>query len=307
MSRMPELFLNAAYGFAWRLVRMLPTTLARALFQFGADRMAHRGGAGVCQLRKNLARVVPQANEAELEELVREGLRSYARYWCEVFRLPSMDHRALYHRFDSCMTGRENLDAAIAQGQGVIVALPHSGNFDVGGIWLMHHVGSFTTVVERLRPESLYRRFVAYRQSLGFEILPLTGGARSPSEVLMERLRDNQVVCLVSDRDLSRSGIPVTFFGEPARMPAGPAKLACATGAVLLPLGSWYTENGWACRIHPPIRVNDRAGVAAATQALADVFAGDIAAHPTDWHMLQKLWLADLPATSRTPLPDTLT
>jgi KDO2-lipid IV(A) lauroyltransferase len=81
-------------------------------------------------------------------------------------------------------------------------------------------------------------------------------------------------------------------------MPPGPAMLAVTTGAALLPVSMWFTEDGWAQRVNPPVeigtgRLRDR--VAAATQAMADAFAADIAAHPADWHMLQRLWLADYP------------
>lgn len=286
---------DLGFGAGWGLVRLLPAGLAGTLFRVGADFSSRRPGPGVLQLRRNLARVVPRAGDDELDELVREGVRSYARYWCEAFRLPSMDLPALYRRVDPEVAGQEYLDAAFAEGNGAILALPHTANFDIAGAWLVQREGGFTTVAERLRPESLYRRFVAYRESLGFEILPLTGGERHPFVVLSQRLRANKVVCLISDRDLTTSGLPVTFFGAEARMPAGPAMLAARTGAALLPVGSWFTDDGgWTFRIHPPIKVAGKAGIGAATQAMADVFAGDIASAPADWHMMQKLWLADL-------------
>lgn len=285
---------DLGFGAGWRLAGMLPDSTAAALFRFGADRAFRRDGAGVRQLRRNLARVVPRAGDDELDELVRAGVRSYARYWCEAFRLPSTDLDALYQRVDPHIAGQEYLEKALADGNGAIVSLSHSGNFDVAGVWVARRLGGFTTVAERLRPESLYRRFVAYRESLGFEIVPLTGGERHPFVVLSQRLRANKVVCLVSDRDLTSTGVPVTFFGEQTRMPGGPALLAARTGAALLPVGSWFTEDGWSFRIHPPVKVAGKAGVPAATQAVADVFAGDIAAHPVDWHMWQQLWLTDL-------------
>jgi lauroyl/myristoyl acyltransferase len=284
------------YGAGWRLVRYMPAGAAGALFRFGADLAARRGGPSVTQLRRNLARVVPRAGDDELDDLVKECVRSYARYWCESFRLPAMNHDELYTRVDPDLKGQEYLDAALAEGNGAVVALPHSGNFDIAGVWVARRYGGFTTVVERLRPESLYRRFQAYRESLGFEILPLTGGERHPFVVLSQRLRANGIVCLVSDRDLSSSGLPVTFFGEQTRMPGGPAMLAARTGAALLPVRSWFNGDGWSFRIHPPIKVADKQAVGAATQAMADVFAGDIAARPSDWHMMQKLWLSDLEA-----------
>jgi phosphatidylinositol dimannoside acyltransferase len=296
-------FVDAGYAAGWQLARVLPETVTRFVFQSGADVAAWRPGHSTRQLRRNLARVVPQAGGAELDWLVRQALRSYARYWCEAFRLPAMDHGAVHRAVDAAIRGVEHLDAALAAGRGAVLALPHSGNWDAAGVWLVRQVGTFTTVAERLRPESLYQRFVAYRESLGFEILPLTGGVEPVASALARRLRSNGVVCLVADRDLSSSGVPVTFFGEQARMPGGPAYLAARTGAALVPAGCWNTPDGWGVGFHPPVDVA-RNGIRGATQALADAFAGDVAAHPADWHMLQPLWLADLPAARRAALAE---
>jgi KDO2-lipid IV(A) lauroyltransferase len=184
------------------------------------------------------------------------------------------------------------------------MALPHSGNWDMAGVWFVQAYGRFTTVAERLKPESLYRRFIDYRESLGFEVIPLSGGEQPPFALLSERLLDNKLVCLMAERDLSRTGVQVDFFGEPTRMPAGPAKLAITTGAALLPVHCWY--DGDDCRITfcPPL---DCAGgdVGVVTQALADVFARNIAEHPADWHMLQPQWLADLSEERRARLAGT--
>jgi KDO2-lipid IV(A) lauroyltransferase len=208
-----------------------------------------------------------------------------------------MDLGSVAERVDARTEGREVLDAALDRGRGAVIALPHIGNWDVAGLWLCARHGSFTTVAERLKPESLYDRFVAYRESLGFEVVPLTGGARPPLEVLRERLRQNRVVCLLGDRDLSQRGLEVDFFGEPARLPAGPALLAATTGATLLPVSMWFTEDGWAQALDPPVMLPEgplREVVREGTQALAYAFEQQIAAHPADWHMLQKLWSADL-------------
>lgn len=283
-----------AYAAGWRLARMLSEPAASAIFSLGADLATWRGGPSVQQLRRNLARVVPQADAAELDELTKRAMRSYARYWQESFRLPAMDHERVRSKVASAITGVENLDAALAEGNGVVFALPHTGNWDAAGVWLTGYLGGFTTVVERLEPESVFRRFVAFRESLGFEVVPLTGDSAA-FRVLLKRLRENKAICLVGDRDLTGSGIDVTFFGEQTRMPPGPARLAATTGAALIPVGCWFTEGGWQIRMHPRIRVTARAEVPAATQALADIFAGDIAAHPTDWHMLQPFWTADFP------------
>ena len=234
MSGLGERLADFGYATGWGLVKSLPEPMARGSFRLGADLAVRRDGPGVRQLRRNLQRVVPKAGPTELDELVRDGLRSYARYWMETFRLPSMDREDIYRRVDEVVVGSQLIDAALDRGKGVVIALPHTGNFDVSGIWLVGHAGGFTTVVERLRPESLYERFMAYRESLGFELIPASGGSVAPYRVLIERLRANGIVCLPADRDLSERGVPVTFFGAETRMPAGPARLAALTGAQLL-------------------------------------------------------------------------
>ena len=172
-----------------------------------------------------------------------------------------------------------------------MLALPHSGNWDLAGVWVTQRVGSPVVVAERLRPDSLFRRFVRFREGLGFEIIPLTGTETPPLEQLAARLREGRMVGLLAERDMTGTGVPVSFFGEPARMPAGPARLAIDTGAPLLPVNCWFTPDGWGFQVGPPIEAVD--GVQGTTQALADRFAAAIAAHPADWHMLQRVWTAD--------------
>lgn len=287
---------DLGYATGWRVVRALPERLAVAIFDTGADIAARRGG-GPQQLRRNLARVLGVPPEHVPDDLIRDSLRSYARYWREAFRLPSMDLVETAAAIDSSIGGQEHLERAMADGRGAILALPHSGNWDMAGVWCTQTWGGLSTVAERLKPESLYQRFVAYRESLGFEIFPLSGGQTPPFGELAQRLRDNKIVCLLGERDLAAKGVPVTFFGAPTRMPAGPAKLAIETGAALLPVHCWFTDGGWGFSVDAPIDV--AVGVEGATQALADRFAANIAAHPADWHMLQPLWLDDLSAARR--------
>jgi len=202
-----------------------------------------------------------------------------------------MDHAELGKRLS--VQDIEMVWSALEDGRGAVLALPHSGNWDMAGVWMVQNHGTFATVAERLKPESLYHRFLAYRESLGFEVVPLSGGERSPFDVLSDRLRDNGVVCLMADRDLTSTGVQVDFFGEPTRLPAGPAKLALHTGAALFPAHCWFEGDGWGIRVYPELDTSS-GDVALITQALADRFAGNIAAHPADWHMLQPQWLADL-------------
>ncbi|ODR00301.1 phosphatidylinositol mannoside acyltransferase [Mycobacterium intermedium] len=279
------------YAAGWMAVRALPEFAARNAFDAGAWYAARNGGPD--QLRKNLARVIGTTPAGVPDSLMRASLASYGRYWREAFRLPTMDHDAIARHLDHVIQGLDILDAALAAGRGAIVALPHSGNWDMAGVWVAQRHGTFTTVAERLKPESLYRRFIDYREGLGFEVLPLSGGPRPPFEVLCERLRDNHIVCLMAERDLTRTGVEVEFFGEPTRMPAGPAKLAVETGAALLPTHCWFEPDGWGFEVYAPLDCSS-GDVGAITQAMADQFAVNIAAHPEDWHMMQPQWLSDL-------------
>jgi KDO2-lipid IV(A) lauroyltransferase len=288
-----------AYASGWMAIRAMPEFAARTAFDTGARYAARNGGPE--QLRKNLARVIGVAPNDVPDDLMRASLASYGRYWREAFRLPTMDLPVMARRFQAGVVGQDNVDAALAAGRGVVMALPHSGNWDMAGVWLAQTYGTFTTVAERLKPESLYRRFIRYRESLGFEMLPHSGGERPPFEVLCDRLRKNKLVCLMAERDLTRSGVQVEFFGEPTRMPAGPAKLAISTGAVLLAAHSWFDDQGWGQSLGPALDCTS-GDVGAITQALADQFAKNIAAHPEDWHMLQPQWLADLPTERRVKL-----
>ncbi|MCF6507535.1 phosphatidylinositol mannoside acyltransferase [Blastococcus sp. MG754426] len=285
---------DAGYAAGWRAVRMLPEPAARALFDQAGGWAAGRDGRGVRQLRANL-RVVTggRLTEPELAELTRRAMRSYARYWQEAFRLPTLTAQRI--RADSDVPGIEHIARARAEGRGVVVALPHSGNWDAAGAWFTDWLdGPFMTVAERLRPESLYRRFLAYREALGFRVVPLTGGERPSSEVLREWLADGGVACLLVDRNLGAGGVPVTFFGRPATMPGGAALLAERTGAALLPVVCQFTPGGWRMCVHPevpvrgPGRLKDR--VSTAMQQVADVFTAGIAERPEDWHMLGRVW-----------------
>lgn len=305
-----EWALDAGYGLGWSMVRRLPPPVARGLFTGAAELAARRDGPAVRQLRTNLRRAAPQAGADELDALVRAGLRSYARYWREAFCLPTADHEAIYRRVDALTVGREHLLDALTAGRGAVVALPHTGNWDVAGLWLVHALrawgrpAQFSTIVARLRPESLYRRFVDYRESLGFEILPTSGYAELPLRTLARRLAVNGVVCLLADLDLTRRGVPVTFLGSPARMPPGPARLAADTGAALLPVSCSFTDHpeGWRQEIHPAVPVSEVSAVGPAVQHLADTFGAAITARPQDWHMTQRIW-RDRGPRSRPPVP----
>jgi KDO2-lipid IV(A) lauroyltransferase len=296
VTSLQERLVDGAYALGWSTVKKLPEPVAVRLGRTVADIAWKRRGKGVQRLESNYARVLPDATPQRLAELSRAGMRSYLRYWMESFRLPAWSEERVRTGFD--VKDVHHLTDGLASDKGVILALPHMGNWDLAGAWVTTKLQTpFTTVAERLKPESLYDRFVAYREGLGMEVLPHSGGTAFGT--LARRLRDGGLICLVAERDLSASGVEVEFFGETTRMPAGPALLAQQTGAVLLPVTLWYDDSPvMQGRVHSPVEVpetgNRAEKTSVMTQALADAFATGIAEHPEDWHMLQRLWLKDL-------------
>ena len=298
-SNMKARLIGAAYGLGWTAVCRLPGSWASAAFRTVADVAWRKQGPRVRVLEGNLHRVLgPEASGAEIRAHSRAAMRSYARYWLETFRLPVMSQARMVT--DTVSYGHvEDLLANLAAGRGVVVPLPHMGNWDQAGVWVIGRgAGSFTTVMERLEPESVYDRFVALREGIGMEVLPATGGP-SPFGVLAQRLRAGKLVALPCDRDVTGNGIEVEFFGEQALMMGGPAALAVQTGAALMPATLWFEgDDRWGVRIHEEIPVpaeGDRWQKAAVmTQEIARVFEQAIREHPADWHMLQRVFVSDL-------------
>jgi lauroyl/myristoyl acyltransferase len=299
---------SAAFSAGWSLVCRLPESVARALFNFGADIAWRREGAGVQVLEGNLVRVLrttggdtlpPAEFGAELRALSRAVMRSYARYYLETFRLQIIPDERLQAGMH---VNQENVDLTLEHlknGRGVIYALPHMGDFEQAGRWvILAGAGSIVAPAERLKPESVFQKFLAFRESLGMEIVPTSGGPH-PFGVMAQRLRAGKLVTIVADRDLSDTGVEVDFLGEKALFPAGPAALAVQTGAALMPVScSFVGEAEWAAHVYDEIPVPAtgprKEKIAAMTQALATVFEQAIREHPEDWHMLQKVFVNDL-------------
>lgn len=285
------------YRLGWKVINHLPERWVHRGFSAATEILWRRQGHGVQVLEGNLLRVLgPGASGPQLRAVSRAAMRSYGRYWMEVFRLPAIGT----DRILSDMKVNDQAEQALAEaaaGKGVIFALPHMGNWEVAGAFVVGRGIKFTTVAERLKPDSVFEMFKDFRESLGMEVIPLDKGA-SAFGLLAQRLRAGNMVCLLCDRDLTESGVEVDFFGEKARMAAGAAALAVQTGAPLRAVSLWFTEDGWAASasedIPVPAEGDRRAKAAAMTQELARAFEKGITEHPEDWHMLQRVFLADL-------------
>jgi len=302
-GRLSERLTGFAYQLGWKVTCRVPEPWARWAFTKTADVAWRRQGPKVQVLEANLRRVLSYSSASadvdgkELRALSRATLRSYARYWLEVFRLPVIPVARIVSGMHVNPAGEAALFANLKAGRGVVLALPHMGNFEQAGAWVVARgAGSLTTVAERLRPESVYEAFVRFREGLGMDVLPLTGG-HSPFGILAQRLRAGGLVCLVSDRDLKETGVEVEMFEEQARI-AATAALAVQTGAALMPVATWFEGQDWGAHIYEEIPVPEAGAraekIVAMSQQLARVFEAAIAEHPADWHMLQRVFTADL-------------
>jgi phosphatidylinositol dimannoside acyltransferase len=283
-------FLVAGGYFAgWRIVRALPEKFAYRVFERLGKIALSRNGASIKRLRSNLSRVCPEKSDIEMDRLMQEAMSSYMRYWCDTFRSPDWSQDKISQ---TVTTVREDLlTGPMRAGTGVVVALPHAGNWDHAGSYFCAMGLPLVTVAERLKPEALFNKFLEYRQNIGMEVLALDSRSMA---TLLKRAREGALIALVADRDLSKSGVDVSFFNYPARMPAGPALLAVRTGIPLITAFVSYTDTGIHIEFNSvdiPSDGSESERIAKVVQICADHFARGIASSPQDWHMLQRIWI----------------
>jgi phosphatidylinositol dimannoside acyltransferase len=291
------------YAGVERAARSLPESWGRRLFHIGGTAAYYVSPRTRGVIERNLSRVLGKAAAPEvLRAASKAAFRSYARYWFDAFRIGVMSEEEFMGRMR--IIGDENLAEAVEAGRGAIVALPHMGNWDVAGRWVHLRGWKIAAVAELLRPERLFQLFVDHRRAMGLKIIPLYDDRRAGEE-LVQLLSQNHVVALVSDRNLKGKGVEVDMFGEALRIPPGPALLSLASGAPLLPCAAYDSDDGWVIQIERPLQI-ERTGslrddVTALSRALAERFERAISADPTQWHMFQPAWPADVDGASTEP------
>lgn len=294
---------------AWRVIPRLPGSLVRGIFDAIAV-IAHAARIGaVRQLEANLSRIRPDLTGGALRRTSRAGMRSYMRYYAESFQLPGLTREQIAARVRA--VGIEPLSQGLAEGRPAVGALTHTGNWDLAGAWFVQNHGRVLTVAETLEPEELFRQFVDFREGLGMTIVPFAKGTGVFRRLLGGMRKPVAFVPLLADRDLSRDGIEVDAAGHPMRVAPGPAALAIAGKAALHSTFIRYERlhgdrrrragSPWGIVIEfsPPIEVPagpQPEAILAMTQTWVDHQISRIAEHPQDWHMLQKVFTADLDA-----------
>jgi phosphatidylinositol dimannoside acyltransferase len=276
--------------------------VARALPGFVAEGLATPIGLGAsfanaerrAMIERHLRRVNPSWPDRRVRQAVQEAFDSYARYWIESLRLASLSPQTVAAGFTA--DGYHHITDAIDDGTGVILALPHLGGWEWGGRWLVDNGLRVTVIVERIDPPELFDWFVNWRRELGMTVVPLGPEA---GRAALRALGDNEVVCLLCDRDIQGGGVEVEFFGERTTLPGGPVTLARRAGAPIVPAGVYFTRrvNGHHAVIRPPVpserRGRLRDDVVRITQALARELEFLIRRAPEQWHLFQPNWPSD--------------
>ncbi|MFQ5593247.1 MAG: lysophospholipid acyltransferase family protein [Anaerolineae bacterium] len=268
----------------------IPPRLGYGLFARLGDLFYRLDASGRQAVQDNLRHVLgPAVPAGVLDEKVRATFRMQAYNYFDLFRLPAMSAEEVAARLN--VEGWENLETAIARGKGVVLVSAHLGNVDV----VMQILGlrgvNATMVAEHLKPEELYRYVTRIRAGHGTTIIPVDGSLR----VLFRALRAGGVVVLALDRDVTHSGVEIEFFGEPAKLPDGYARLARRTGSLVVPgFGLRLPDHQLRVRLEPALDVpqtDDRAvDVRAVMRKALSVAERYIAEHPEQWIMFRPIW-----------------
>ena len=283
-----------AYKAASAIARTVPHRVAAAGARGLGRAAGHVAKGRRAQVERNLRRVDPTLSGRRLRRLVDQTFESYARYYEESFRLPGTSPADLDAGFRP--DGWELLEVALAEGNGAIMAMPHLGGWEWAGFWVTRLRGQqVTVVVERLEPPELFEWFVGLRTSFGFEVVAL-GPDSAPA--IIRALKQNHVLALLCDRDLTGTGPEVEFFGERTTLPGGPATLALRTGAPILPTAIYFDGPDLRRSVVLPRLDTSRHGklredVHRITQDLAYALEDLIRRAPEQWHLLQPNWPSD--------------
>ncbi len=244
-----------------------------------AGRHAHRTGLDIVMGSRSRA--------------VRKIFASYGRYWGESLWAGPRNVSRVADRFD--LEGVEQLREAIEDGQGVVVVLPHLGNWEMAGVAVWDMDLEVVAVAENLANSHIRDWFSRVRALSGIKVVFARRGLLKKLE---KKLSTRTAVCLPSDRDLSGRGVPVRFFGEETTLPAGPLLLGIRSGRPVFPVAV-YGEKKSRYRVvmNPPLaipregRLSERLGKGA--QLMAEAFEELIRASPEQWHLLQPNWPSD--------------
>ena len=238
--------------------------------------------------------------EVQVEEIVRKSLQNFFRDFVEIAIALVIPADKL--RSEILIEGRENLDAALAKGHGVIVLSAHLGNFFLAGTRLA--IESYPTYVLINQPRN--RQFARFMDDYRLKIQQKTIHARPRREALRELsqvLRRNELAVVIADEYRKSNGIHVPFFGRTVLARRGPASLALRTGAAVVPV-YLVRDKGQGLKLiieHELdlIRTNrDKAAIRENTRRMTQWLERTVQAYPEQWNWMNIHWQGDGDNTS---------
>ncbi len=294
-------------------VDRLPEPAGRALFNAVGTLAGLSDIKGVRQLRRNQARLRPGMSWLAARALSARAMRSHMRYYYETFRMSRLSQEQILARVS--YEGTEQIRGDLAAGNSVIGALMHVGNWDLAGAWSNLDLARVHTIAEVLDPPELFEGFLAFREGLGMRIYPLIKGGGALHSLERDMGESPIFAPILSDRDLSASGLEVTCAAVPLLVAPGPALLAQRTGRTLYPTFVHYERlsgerreaagTSWGVRVticsgitartspHSPAQERE-ADLVRMSQEWISELEPLLTEHLEDWHMLQKVFVEDL-------------
>jgi KDO2-lipid IV(A) lauroyltransferase len=238
-------------------------------------------------VRDNLRHVLDR--EPGVAEIVSVFQNGVLNYW-DTFAIPHLSQRDVIDLVDA--HGTEHIDAARAKGRGVILAGAHLGSVALAAQILPALGYPMVGLLEPIEPPEVYEFFASQRQAFGARLLP--AGAPAVRE-LLQALKRNELLGLVTDRDVTGSGPTVQFFDAPTQFPDGAAALSVRTGApVIIAISARKAKGRFDASFEPlpPVALTGdaRADVLAVTRAIAKRLQYHIVSHPDQWTVFQKRW-----------------
>jgi KDO2-lipid IV(A) lauroyltransferase len=242
--------------------------------------------------RRHMSRVL--GDGADVETASAEMMRAYGRYYAEAIWARAKRVEGMLAETE--VVGLQRLLDARDAGTGMIVALPHMGNWEAAAPVAVSEGVPIVAVAEVLPNRRITDWFTEMRAEFGIEIVLATGRVEVMRQ-LEQAIADNKAVALLSDRDLKGKGVAVEFFGETTTLPPGPATLAVRTGAPLFPVGCYFRDGGYRVVVHEALSVPEEGNrtekVAAMTQTLAKELEEIISEAPQQWHLVVPNWPSD--------------